>query len=100
MYIISRNVDCLDLGGEGRASRDGPARAAANFTHTDDITWPLNYQHQSPGEGVSLPYDGTSTIAVMPSLLLVVFTLQFVLHLINTVGVSTVDELVRTSSHS
>ncbi|KAJ4338631.1 GET complex subunit get1 [Didymella glomerata] len=30
----------------------------------------------------------------MPSLLLVVFTLQFVLHLINTVGASTIDELL------
>lgn len=30
----------------------------------------------------------------MPSLLLVVFILQLVLHLINTVGASTVDELV------
>jgi hypothetical protein len=32
----------------------------------------------------------------MPSLLLVVFVLQLALHLINTVGASTVDELVRT----
>lgn len=31
----------------------------------------------------------------MPSLLLVVFVLQLALHLINTVGASTVDELVR-----
>jgi hypothetical protein len=32
----------------------------------------------------------------MPSLLLVVFVLQLALHLINTVGASTVDELVLT----
>jgi hypothetical protein len=31
----------------------------------------------------------------MPSLLLVVFILQFLLHIINTVGASTVNELVR-----
>jgi hypothetical protein len=31
----------------------------------------------------------------MPSLLLVVFVLQFLLHIINTVGASTVNELVR-----
>jgi hypothetical protein len=30
----------------------------------------------------------------MPSLLLVVFTLQFLLHIINTVGATTVNELV------
>jgi len=34
----------------------------------------------------------------MPSLLLVVFILQLVLHLINTVGASTIDELVRAST--
>lgn len=36
----------------------------------------------------------------MPSLLLVVFTLQVVLHLINTVGASSVDELVRDPIYS
>jgi hypothetical protein len=30
----------------------------------------------------------------MPSLLLVVFTLQFLLHIVNTVGAATVNELV------
>jgi hypothetical protein len=34
----------------------------------------------------------------MPSLLLVVFVLQFLLHIINTVGASTVNELVRLSA--
>jgi hypothetical protein len=35
----------------------------------------------------------------MPSLLLVVFTLQFLLHIINTVGASTVNDLVSPTSH-
>jgi hypothetical protein len=35
----------------------------------------------------------------MPSLLLVVFILQFLLHIINTVGASTVNELVRPRTH-
>lgn len=34
----------------------------------------------------------------MPSLLLVVFALQLALHLINTVGANTIDELVNTFS--
>jgi len=35
----------------------------------------------------------------MPSLLLVVFTLQFLLHIINTVGASTVNDLVSPASY-
>jgi len=31
----------------------------------------------------------------MPSLLVVVFILQFLLHIINTVGANTINELVR-----
>ena len=35
----------------------------------------------------------------MPSLLLVVFTLQLLLHIINTVGANTINELVRPLPH-
>jgi hypothetical protein len=66
-----------------------------------DITWPLHHQHQTPEHALTLPHVTiASTLATMPSLLLVVFTLQFVLHLINTVGASTIDELVCTLSGS
>lgn len=37
--------------------------------------------------------------AAMPSLLLVVFTLQLLLHIINTVGANTINELVRLDPH-
>jgi hypothetical protein len=61
-----------------------------------DITWPL-HQHQTPGHALRLPHPTiASTLASMPSLLLVVFILQLALHLINTVGASTIDELVCT----
>jgi len=40
----------------------------------------------------------TQPYAAMPSLLLVVFVLQFVLHIINTVGANTVNELVSPAS--
>lgn len=64
-----------------------------------DITWPLLHQHQTLVHGLKLPHATTaSTLVAMPSLLLVVFLLQLVLHLINTVGASTIDELVCTSS--
>jgi hypothetical protein len=36
----------------------------------------------------------------MPSLLLVVFILQFLLHIVNTVGANTVNELVSPRSCS
>lgn len=63
-----------------------------------DITWPLHHQHQTPGHVLkSARTTSLSNVAAMPSLLLVVFILQFVLHLVNTVGASTVDELVCTS---
>jgi hypothetical protein len=35
----------------------------------------------------------------MPSLLLVMFMLQLFLHIINTVGATTINELVRLYSH-
>lgn len=38
--------------------------------------------------------------AAMPSLLLVMFTLQLVLHIVNTVGATTVNELVRPAFKS
>jgi len=36
----------------------------------------------------------------MPSLLLVVFTLQLLLHIVNTVGASTVNDLVSPASEN
>lgn len=66
-----------------------------------DITWPLHYQHQTPEHALRLSQTTNFlTLAIMPSLLLVVFILQFILHLVNTVGASTVDELVCTSLYA
>jgi hypothetical protein len=58
---------------------------------------PSIIKRQTPGHALKLPHaTNLSTLVIMPSLLLVVFVLQLALHLINTVGASTVDELVRT----
>ena len=52
------------------------------------------YTLRAPSNEVSDHNNITQPYAAMPSLLLVVFVLQFLLHIINTVGANTVNELV------
>ena len=66
-------------------------RAQTNYIH--EMTYSAHLASE-PTTTCAEPPPTTMTLA-MPSLLLIMFILQLFLHIINTVGATTIDELVR-----